>query len=168
MKITDSPWDGIKPGDYFQAKKCQYCLHPVVSIRKPELPSTTSTIWSNGTQPVRAESPLTTKVRYIVQCLNLCKLPGSIKERQIQMLNFLHNHSCAMWSTIPGADKKEVHCLQRILNCIYYKLITIEPTKKLSTFHNHHDSWLSGKESTCLFRRCRFNPWFGKIPWRRK
>ena len=83
-------------------------------------------------------------------------------------LSPLHNHSCAMWSTIPGADKKEVLCLQRILNCIYYKLITIEPTKKLSTFHNHHDSWLSGKESTCLFRRCRFNPWFGKIPWRRK
>ena len=90
VKITDSPWDGIKPGDYFQAKQCQYYLHPVVSIRKPELPSTTSTIWSNGTQPVRAESPLTTKVRYIVQCLNLCKLPGCIKERQIQMLNFLH------------------------------------------------------------------------------
>ena len=28
--------------------------------------------------------------------------------------------------------------------------------------------WLSGKESTCDCRRCRFNPWVGKIPWRRK
>ena len=28
--------------------------------------------------------------------------------------------------------------------------------------------WLSGKELTCQFRRCRFNPWDGKIPWRRK
>ena len=28
--------------------------------------------------------------------------------------------------------------------------------------------WLSGKESACQFRRCRFNPWVGKIPWRRK
>ena len=30
--------------------------------------------------------------------------------------------------------------------------------------------WLSGKESACQCRTCRrhlFNPWFGKIPWRR-
>ena len=26
--------------------------------------------------------------------------------------------------------------------------------------------WLSGKESACQYRRCRFNPW--KILWRRK
>ena len=28
--------------------------------------------------------------------------------------------------------------------------------------------WLSGKESTCQSRKCGFNPWVGKIPWRRK
>ena len=28
--------------------------------------------------------------------------------------------------------------------------------------------WLSGKESTCQGRRCGFNPWVRKIPWRRK
>ena len=28
--------------------------------------------------------------------------------------------------------------------------------------------WLSGKESACQCRRCEFNPWVGKIPWRRK
>ena len=28
--------------------------------------------------------------------------------------------------------------------------------------------WLSGKESTCQCRRCGFNPWVRKIPWRRK
>ena len=28
--------------------------------------------------------------------------------------------------------------------------------------------WLSGKESTCQCRRCGFNSWIGKIPWRRK
>ena len=30
--------------------------------------------------------------------------------------------------------------------------------------------WLSGKEPDCQCRRhkrCRFNPWVGKIPWRR-
>ena len=28
--------------------------------------------------------------------------------------------------------------------------------------------WLSGKESICQSRRCRFNPWVRKIPWRTK
>ena len=28
--------------------------------------------------------------------------------------------------------------------------------------------WLSGKGSACQCRRCRFNPWVRKIPWRRK
>ena len=28
--------------------------------------------------------------------------------------------------------------------------------------------WLSGKEPACQCRRCCFNPWIGKIPWRRK
>ena len=27
---------------------------------------------------------------------------------------------------------------------------------------------LRGKESACQFRRCGFDPWVGKIPWRRK
>ena len=27
--------------------------------------------------------------------------------------------------------------------------------------------WLGGKESACQCRRCRFNPWVRKIPWRR-
>ena len=26
----------------------------------------------------------------------------------------------------------------------------------------------SGKESTCQCRRCRFDPWVGRIPWRRE
>ena len=28
--------------------------------------------------------------------------------------------------------------------------------------------WLSGKELVCQHRRGRFDPWVGKIPWRRK
>ena len=28
--------------------------------------------------------------------------------------------------------------------------------------------WLNGKESACQCRRCGFDPWVGKIPWRRK
>ena len=34
--------------------------------------------------------------------------------------------------------------------------------------HKLQDSWHSGKESTCLCRRCGFDPWVRKIPWRRK
>ena len=28
--------------------------------------------------------------------------------------------------------------------------------------------WLNGKEPDCQCRRCGFNPWVRKIPWRRK
>ena len=28
--------------------------------------------------------------------------------------------------------------------------------------------WPIGKESTCQWRRCAFNAWVRKIPWRRK
>ena len=28
--------------------------------------------------------------------------------------------------------------------------------------------WLSGKESACQYRRCGFDPWVRKIPWRRE
>ena len=28
--------------------------------------------------------------------------------------------------------------------------------------------WLSGEEPTCQCRRCGFNPWVRKIPWRRR
>ena len=28
--------------------------------------------------------------------------------------------------------------------------------------------WLSGKESASQYRKCEFDPWVGKIPWRRK
>ena len=34
--------------------------------------------------------------------------------------------------------------------------------------HKLQDSWHSGKESTYQCRRCRFDPWVTKIPWRRK
>ena len=33
---------------------------------------------------------------------------------------------------------------------------------------NGFPRWFSGKESTCQCRRHEFNPWVGKIPWRRK
>ena len=35
-------------------------------------------------------------------------------------------------------------------------------------YKNRASWWLSGKESACQCRRHGFNPWIGKIPWRRK
>ena len=41
-------------------------------------------------------------------------------------------------------------------------------TLSLATQCSHgRPRWLSGKEPTCQCQRCRFNPWVGKIPWRR-
>ena len=34
-------------------------------------------------------------------------------------------------------------------------------------FRNRLPWQLSGKESVCQCRRCKFNPWVGTIPWRR-
>ena len=34
--------------------------------------------------------------------------------------------------------------------------------------HSRTSGWPGGKESTSQWKRCRFNPWVGKIPWRRK
>ena len=38
---------------------------------------------------------------------------------------------------------------------------------KLSSL-DRHPRWLSGKESVCRCRRCRFHLWVRMIPWRRK
>ena len=50
---------------------------------------------------------------------------------------------------------------------------SVHPLSHLSISSNHSllPLWLSGKESTCQCQRHRrygFNPWVGKIPWRRK
>ena len=37
-----------------------------------------------------------------------------------------------------------------------------------SKVENCHPQWLPGKEPTCQCRRCGFDPWVGKIPWKRK
>ena len=42
------------------------------------------------------------------------------------------------------------------------------PLREYAGYHGGFPWWLSGKESTCQCKRHRFNPWVGKIPWRRK
>ena len=55
--------------------------------------------------------------------------------------------------------------------CDYYLQFSqaITNTNTLNWYHSDRlPRWLSGKESTCQYRRPRFNLWVGKIPWRRK
>ena len=49
----------------------------------------------------------------------------------------------------------------------YLTLLTCEK-KRLTYPFQRLPSWLSGQEPGCQCRRCRFDPWVGKIPWRRK
>ena len=48
----------------------------------------------------------------------------------------------------------------------YLTVLTCE--KKLTYPFQRLPSWLSGQEPGRQCRRCRFDPWVGKIPWRRK
>ena len=51
-------------------------------------------------------------------------------------------------------------------NAVVYKLPSL--WHLLRTKHNWDFRWFSGKESACLCRRCGFDLWVGKIPWKRK
>ena len=42
------------------------------------------------------------------------------------------------------------------------------PTQKVTRTQMWLPQWLSGKEPAYQCKRCRFNPWVGKILWRRK
>ena len=46
--------------------------------------------------------------------------------------------------------------------------VRINPSHNWSLCSVWLPRWLSGKESTCQCRRHEFDPWVGKIPWRRK
>ena len=41
-------------------------------------------------------------------------------------------------------------------------------TEQQQQKHTGLPRWLRGKESTCQWGRCGFDPWVGKIPWKRK
>ena len=72
-------------------------------------------------------------------------------------------------------NPKSGECDSKILTDVYCHLVAAHSICRLSV-HTLAKSlcltrlprWRSGKESTCQCRRCRFNPWVGKILWRRK
>ena len=60
--------------------------------------------------------------------------------------------------------------------CVKGNLTSMHQSGLLSCFFKGWDLGLpwqfpggdNGKESACQCRRCEFDPWVGKIPWRRK
>ena len=59
------------------------------------------------------------------------------------------------------------------LSFYFLELLSSYHRERFGILHNSNGQgglprWLRGKESTCQCRRCRFDPWIGKIPWRRK
>ena len=55
------------------------------------------------------------------------------------------------------SKQKECHCIHLLIHYLLWWVLGFS-------------RWLSGKESTCQCRRqrrCGFDPWVGKIPWRR-
>ena len=98
------------------------------------------------------------KVKVLV---GLCSLGGSQRD-PVPDLASLAGHSIFLACSFCSP-------LQPLLS-LPVSLATPSPT---SLYKDPYDSiglprWLSGKESTCQCRRHRFNPWVGKIPWRRK
>ena len=64
----------------------------------------------------------------------------------------------------PSPQKCSIAKFHGILHCQAKK----KKNQIVSNYHSGLPWWLSGKESACQCRRCRFNHWVRKIPWRRK
>ena len=75
------------------------------------------------------------------------------------MSNSLRLHDCST------PDFPVLHCLLEFaLSCPLSRWCP--PIISLSVAPSSH-WWLSGKEPTCQYRRGGFDPWVGKVPWRR-
>ena len=83
-----------------------------------------------------------------------------------------HAPSCITRTNVSRALNRTTWCLFPITNknsCIQIQFMSC----KVHLFRVYNSmfglpSWLSGKESACQCRRHVFNPWVGKIPWKRK
>ena len=52
--------------------------------------------------------------------------------------------------------------------CNYHQHVKFKCTNSEVSIVLRLPWWLSGKESACWCRRCGFNTWSSKVPWRRK
>ena len=72
----------------------------------------------------------------------------------------LPNQRCNLNILLLALTGRQVNCSSTICSIIFL-CIQLPPFCGLP-------KWLSGKESAFQCRSRRFNPWVGKIPWRRK
>ena len=65
-----------------------------------------------------------------------------------------------------------VKCMYNLQNfVILSKVLSFYCSKHRTCLISNNSSsswWFIGKESTCQYRSCRFDPWVKKISWRRK
>ena len=74
-----------------------------------------------------------------------------------EALGILSEQSCAIWAF--GAPRRSVSFVGKVPSFIFFRGKEIR-----------YSGGTSGKEPSCQYRRlkrCRFDPWVGKIPWRR-
>ena len=87
--------------------------------------------------------------------------------------------SAIFWEAMAGSMQRSQLRLHRAwAGAMTHACHSVSPSQILSyfslpalLFHSPHLKgfrWLNGKEFTHQRRRRRFNPWVGKIPWRRK
>ena len=75
------------------------------------------------------------------------------------------------WQATPVFLPAESHGRRSLEGYSPWGLKELDTTECPNTHkpNNYYTAWrLNGKESTCQCRRCEFDPWIGRIPWRRK
>ena len=105
---------------------------------------------------------------YLLGTLNL--FPSWILSSEHSTSSIFLQHILASSSTLlPPSPSQNTYFIETLLIiCIQFKKSNPETLIIFASNNYNLHRWLSGKESTCQCRRLRFNPWVGKIPWRRK
>ena len=70
---------------------------------------------------------------------------------------FMTLYACVSFLSFPVVLGANIILL---IGSMYSAVAQTEGTRSISW-------WLRGKEPTCQCRRCGFDPWIGKIPWRK-
>ena len=72
----------------------------------------------------------------------------------------------------PQVSQSSLEQIGRIVpftgRCVLAALLKDKQKLESSTLQKVLPQWLSDKESTCQCRKCGFDPWVRKIPWKRK
>ena len=98
-----------------------------------------------------------------------CSLPGSsvhgiLQARILEWVAMLSSRGSSQ-----SRDRTHVFYNLPALASRFFTTSSIWEAWKWIYIHTYIDTWwLSGKKSACQWKKCRLDPWVGKIPWRRK